>query len=182
MKIYTKKGDRGETSLIGGKRVPKNHARVEAYGTIDELISAIGVVRAYETDGYYKKFIFDIQNNLMNIAAILAAEGDTVKKLPEISVEDVMLLENEIDKINETLPKLSCFVIPGGNLPESFVHLARSICRRAERIIVSLTQEGYTVPEALESYINRLSDFLFIFARRLNKDAENAELWIPQTK
>jgi cob(I)alamin adenosyltransferase len=182
MKIYTKKGDRGETSLIGGKRVSKNHTRVEAYGTIDELISAIGIVRAYETDSYYKKFIFDIQNNLMNIAAILASEEDTVKKLPEISDEDVALLENEIDKITETLPKLKYFVIPGGNLPESFAHLSRSICRRAERVIVSLEKEGYPVPEVLEAYINRLSDFLFTFARRLNKGAENAELWIPQTK
>ncbi|MDR2027893.1 MAG: cob(I)yrinic acid a,c-diamide adenosyltransferase [Prevotellaceae bacterium] len=182
MKIYTKKGDRGETSLIGGKRVPKNHTRVEAYGTVDELISAIGIVRACETDSYYKKFILDIQNNLMNIAAILAAEGDTVKKLPEISAEDLALLENEIDRITETLPKLDRFVIPGGNVPESFAHLSRSICRRAERIIVSLTKEGYPVPELVEAYINRLSDFLFTFARRLNKEAENADLWIPKTK
>jgi cob(I)alamin adenosyltransferase len=182
MKIYTKKGDKGETSLIGGKRVPKNHARVEAYGTVDELISAIGIIRALETDDYYKKFILDIQNNLMNIAAILASEGDTAKKLPEVSGEEIASLENEIDKISETLPKLDHFVIPGGTLPESFAHLSRSICRRAERSIVTLIDEGYPVPEYVETYINRLSDFLFTFARRLNNDAEKAELWIPDIK
>ncbi|MDR1887698.1 MAG: cob(I)yrinic acid a,c-diamide adenosyltransferase [Prevotellaceae bacterium] len=182
MKIYTKQGDRGETSLIGGKRVSKNHIRVEAYGTIDELISAIGIVRACETDVYYRGFILDIQNKLMNIAAILATEGDTVKKMPAISGEDIDALESEIDKITATLPKLTHFVIPGGNLSESFAHLSRSICRRAERIMVSLTDEGYQVPELLEAYINRLSDFLFTFARKLNKEAENTELWIPKTK
>ncbi|MDR1130719.1 MAG: cob(I)yrinic acid a,c-diamide adenosyltransferase [Prevotellaceae bacterium] len=182
MKIYTKKGDKGETSLAGGKKVPKNHIRVEAYGTIDELISAIGIVRACETVSYYKKLIWDIQNKLMDIAAILASDGDTAKQLPEISDEDVAALENEIDKISAELPKLSCFIIPGANLSESFVHLSRSICRRAERVIVTLTQEGHQIPAPLEAYINRLSDFLFTFARRLNKDAENMELWIPKVK
>ncbi|MDR1593169.1 MAG: cob(I)yrinic acid a,c-diamide adenosyltransferase [Prevotellaceae bacterium] len=182
MKVYTKKGDRGETSLVGGKRVPKNHIRVEAYGAIDELISAIGIVRACETDEYYRKFIFGIQNKLMNIAAILASEGDAVKQLPEISGSDVVELENEIDRITGTLPKLNHFVIPGGNLSESFAHLARSICRRSERIIVALTQEGHYVPESLEAYVNRLSDFLFTFARKLNCDAENQEIWIPKIK
>jgi cob(I)alamin adenosyltransferase len=182
MKIYTKKGDRGETSLIGGKRVPKNHVRVEAYGAIDELISAIGMVRACETDEYYKKFIFEIQNKLMNIAALLASEGEAVKQLPEISSNDVATLENEIDKITVSLPKLNHFVIPGGNLPESFAHLARSICRRSERIIVSLTQEGHQVPELLEAYVNRLSDFLFTYARRMNQETENTEIWIPKIK
>ncbi|MDR1582792.1 MAG: cob(I)yrinic acid a,c-diamide adenosyltransferase [Prevotellaceae bacterium] len=182
MKVYTRKGDKGETSLIGGKKVLKNHIRVEAYGTVDELISAIGIVRACETDDYYKQFIFDIQNKLMNIAAILATEGDTVKQLPKITDKDVAILENEIDRITETLPKLTHFVIPGKNLSESFVHLSRSICRRVERIIVSLVNEGYQVPEPLEAYINRLSDFLFTFALKQNKDAENAEIWIPEIK
>jgi cob(I)alamin adenosyltransferase len=185
MKVYTKKGDRGETSLVGGKRVAKNHIRVEAYGAIDELISAIGVVRAGETDDYYKQFILDIQNKLMNIAAILASEGETTKKLPEITGEDIAVLENEIDKITATLPKLNSFVIPGGNLSESFAHLARTICRRAERIIVSLINEGHYVPEYLEAYINRLSDFLFTFARRMNQMTENTgntEIWIPKIK
>jgi cob(I)alamin adenosyltransferase len=182
MKVYTKKGDKGETSLIGGKRVSKNHIRVEAYGTIDELISAIGLIRACETDCYYKSFILEIQNKLMNIAAILAAEGDIVKKMPKISAEDVIALEKEIDKITETLPKLDHFVIPGGNLAESFAHLARSICRRAERIIVSLTEQGYQVPEFVEAYINRLSDFLFTFARRIDNGLETTEFWIPDVK
>jgi cob(I)alamin adenosyltransferase len=180
MKVYTKTGDRGETSLIGGKRVAKNHVRVEAYGAVDELISAIGIVRAGETDDYYKQFILEIQNKLMNVAAILASEGDVTKRLPEITGDDVVALENEIDKITAALPKLNSFVIPGGNISESFAHLARSICRRAERIIVSLRNEGHHVPDVLEIYINRLSDFLFIFARRLNRKAENAEIWTPK--
>jgi cob(I)alamin adenosyltransferase len=182
MKVYTKKGDRGETSLIGGKRAPKNHIRIEAYGTIDELLSAIGIVRACETDDYYGNFIFEIQNKLMDIAAILASEGDVAKKIPEITDRDVVILENEIDRMTATLPKLSNFVIPGKNLPESFAHLARCICRRAERIIVSLTAEGHQVPELVEAYINRLSDFLFTFARRLNRDTKSAEIWIPKIK
>jgi cob(I)alamin adenosyltransferase len=182
MKVYTKKGDKGETSLIGGKRAPKNHIRVEAYGTIDELISAIGIIRACETDNYYKKIIWDIQNKLMDIAAILASDGDTAKQLPEISDEDIAALENEIDKMTAELPKLTHFIIPGGNLSESFAHLSRSICRRAERVIVTLMQEGYQVPELTEAYINRLSDFLFTYARILNKDNENSEFWIPKMK
>jgi len=182
MKVYTKKGDRGETSLVGGKRVMKNHIRVEAYGAVDELISAIGLIRACEIEDYYKKFILEIQNKLMDAAAILASEGDVVKRLPEISAADVAVLENEIDRITGTLPKLDHFVIPGGNLTESFAHLARTICRRAERVIISLTEEGYLVPEALEAYINRLSDFLFTFARKMDKDLETTEIWIPKTK
>jgi cob(I)alamin adenosyltransferase len=182
MKVYTKKGDRGETSLVGGKRVMKNHIRVEAYGAVDELISAIGLIRACEIEDYYKKFILEIQNKLMDAAAILASEGDVVKRLPEISAADVAVLEDEIDRITETLPKLDHFVISGGNLTESFAHLARTICRRAERVIISLTEEGYLVPEALEAYINRLSDFLFTFARKMDKDLETTEIWIPKTK
>jgi cob(I)alamin adenosyltransferase len=182
MKVYTKKGDNGETSLVGGKRVMKNHIRVEAYGTVDELISAIGLIRACEIGDYYKQFILGIQNKLMDAAAILASEDDVVKRIPEISAADVAVLENEIDKITETLPKLDHFVIPGGNLTESYAHLSRSICRRAERVIISLTEEGYHVPEALEAYINRLSDFLFTFARKMDKDLETTEIWIPKTK
>ncbi|MDR0384454.1 MAG: cob(I)yrinic acid a,c-diamide adenosyltransferase [Prevotellaceae bacterium] len=180
MKVYTKKGDRGETSLIGGKRVPKNHIRVEAYGTIDELISVIGIVRASEADDYYRKFMLEIQNKLMNIAAILASDENATKKLPGISGEDVATLENEIDKITETLPAINGFVVPGENLSESFVHLSRSICRRAERMIVSMASEGYRIPDPLEAYINRLSDFLFTFARRLSQDTEHIEIWIPK--
>jgi cob(I)alamin adenosyltransferase len=182
MKIYTKQGDRGETSLIGGRRAPKNHPRVEAYGAIDELIAVIGIVRASETDSYYKQTVFDIQNNLMNIAAILASEGDNTKRLPEISDNDIATLEREIDRISESLPALKHFVIPGANLSESFAHLARSICRRAERVIVSMVEDGYSVPEPVSAYMNRLSDFLFIYARRLSGDAEKTELWIPKTR
>jgi cob(I)alamin adenosyltransferase len=168
MKIYTKKGDRGETSLIGGKRVPKNHIRVEAYGTVDELISSLGILRAYEQEPYYGEFLLSVQNTLMNISARLAAEGDIVKKLPEISTDEVSALESEIDKITATLPALGAFVIPGGNVPEAFAHLSRCICRRAERIVVAL--QDNSLPEPLLEYINRLSDFLFVYARKQDRD------------
>lgn len=183
MKVYTKKGDKGETSLIGGKRVLKNNMRVEAYGTVDELISSIGIVRACRIEKHYKDFILEIQSKLMTIAAILATEGDEVKKLPKITKVDVKKLENEIDKINDTLPELKKFVIPGGSLPEAYAHMSRSICRRAERVIISLIDKKYEIPDIVLTYINRLSDFLFIFARKLDKDKKIADLqWIPKTE
>ncbi|MDR2564257.1 MAG: cob(I)yrinic acid a,c-diamide adenosyltransferase [Prevotellaceae bacterium] len=182
MKIYTKKGDGGETSLVGGARVPKNHPRVEAYGTVDELISHLGVVRAYCADEYYKKFIFEVQDRLMTCSALLASDGDTAKKLPEIKLDDIEAIETEIDKIDATLPPLRLFVIPGGSPAEAFCHVARSVCRRAERGAVRLAQD-YEVPELVVKYLNRLSDFLFTFARKLDIDAgANDEVWNPKVK
>ncbi|MDR2424233.1 MAG: cob(I)yrinic acid a,c-diamide adenosyltransferase [Prevotellaceae bacterium] len=176
MKIYTKKGDGGETSLIGGKRVPKNNIRVDAYGTVDELISALGTIRALEQEAYYKEFILLIQNKLMNIGAILASDGSTTKTLPEIADSDVERLENEIDRITETLPRLNSFIIPGGNLPESLAHLSRCICRRAERVCITLTDSETNVPPLLLKYLNRLSDFLFIYARKKDDDLNSKEI------
>ena len=183
MKIYTKKGDRGETSLIGGKRVSKSHIRVEAYGTVDELISSLGVLRACEEDTYYGEFLLSVQNILMNISAILAAEEGVAKKLPEILTDEVSVLETEIDKITATLPALGAFVIPGGSLPEAFAHVSRCICRRTERIVVALVEQGNQVPEPLMEYINRLSDFLFIYARKKDLDRKTVDIvWKPDVK
>lgn len=179
MKIYTKKGDGGETSLIGGKRVPKNNIRVEAYGTVDELISALGTVRALEQEADYKDLLLLIQNKLMTIGAILASDGSGTKSLPEIVASDVERLENEIDKITEMLPPLNSFIIPGGNLPEALAHLSRCICRRAERICISLTESETNVPPLLLQYLNRLSDFLFIYARKKDRDLNSKEIaWL----
>jgi cob(I)alamin adenosyltransferase len=168
MKIYTKKGDKGETSLIGGARVPKNHIRVEAYGAVDELIAAIGIVRAHEQVARYRDLLLEIQNVLMNAAALLAADETATVKLPEITDSNIANLEHAIDEISAQLPPLRSFIIPGEHPTESFVHLARSICRRAERVIVSLNAQSHPVPEALLQYINRLSDFLFAFAREID--------------
>ena len=179
MKVYTKKGDKGETSLIGGKRVLKNHIRVNAYGTIDELISSIGIVRAYITETYYKEFLLKIQNNLMNVASILSAEGDFLKKIPEVKEIEITEIEKEIDKISQTLPALRYFVIPGNNIIEAHIHLSRTICRRAERIVVAMIEEKYTIPENILTYLNRLSDFLFVFARKMDSESQDT-LWIPK--
>ena len=182
MKIYTKKGDGGKTSLVGGTRVSKHHPRVEAYGTVDELISHLGVVRAYCADEYYKKFIFEVQDRLMTCSALLASDGDTAKKLPEIKPDDIAALEAEIDKLDAILPPLRLFVIPGGAPAEAFCHVARSVCRRAERDAVRLAQD-YEVPELAVKYLNRLSDFLFTFARKIDLDAgTNDEVWIPSVQ
>jgi len=183
MKVYTKTGDRGETSLIGGKRVLKNNIRVESYGAIDELISSLGIVRASDIDVYYKDFILNIQDKLMNAASILAAEGDIAKKLPKIDDNDIEILEKEIDRITEKLPLIKYFVLPGGNLPEAYAHMSRSICRRAERVIITMIEREYDVPEVLLRYINRLSDFLFSFARLLDVVHESGDMfWIPETE
>ncbi|MDR1898314.1 MAG: cob(I)yrinic acid a,c-diamide adenosyltransferase [Prevotellaceae bacterium] len=183
MKIYTKTGDAGKTYLIGGKRVFKNDAKVEAYGTVDELLSSLGIVRSLITDADDGNFILAIQKKLMDIASILASDEATMKKLPEITAQDIDTLEREIDKLTASLPVSTYFVIPGENSVESFVHLSRSICRRAERDIVSLLQEEYFVPELLLKYINRLSDYLFTLARKLNNDLGYKDIyWIPEVK
>ncbi|MDR0559858.1 MAG: cob(I)yrinic acid a,c-diamide adenosyltransferase [Prevotellaceae bacterium] len=178
MKIYTKKGDRGETSLIGGKRVPKNHIRVEAYGTVDELVSSLGIVKTLEPDVYYRDFILSVQNKLLDAGSILAAEGTVAKKLPEVTQSDVNILENEIDRINDALPALDCFIIPGVNQLEASIHLSRCICRRSERNIVSLTENNIQIPEILLEYFNRLSDFLFVYARKKGREQNSQDiLW-----
>ncbi|MDR1551881.1 MAG: cob(I)yrinic acid a,c-diamide adenosyltransferase [Prevotellaceae bacterium] len=178
MKIYTKTGDKGITSLIGGTRVPKFHIRVEAYGTVDELISYIGLIRSQKIDLHIIATLHQIQIKLMDIAAIVASD-ERAKKLRQITDDDIYLLENEIDKYDAELEPLRYFVLPGGHNCPSFCHIARCICRRAERLILRVDEE-YPVPENVLIYINRLSDYLFILARKLHKDLDIQELlWIP---
>ncbi len=167
-KIYTKTGDKGSTSLIGGVRVPKNHIRIESYGTIDELNSHIGMVNDLAANAEISTRLREIQDRLFTIGSELATSPDKeVKmKLPDLHPEDVQYLEQLIDQMNRTLPEMRSFIIPGGNLAASACHVARCVCRRAERLCVGMAKEQETqVPELIIQYLNRLSDFLFVLAR-----------------
>lgn len=166
-KIYTKTGDRGSTSLIGGVRVPKNHIRIESYGTVDELNSYMGMVRDSADNTLITEWIHEVQDRLFTIGSVLATNPDKeVKmKLPDLHEADVIFLEQKIDEMNEQLPEMRSFILPGGNFAASTTHVARCICRRAERICVGMQQEDQVVPDLIIQYLNRLSDFLFVLAR-----------------
>jgi cob(I)alamin adenosyltransferase len=181
MKIYTKTGDGGKTSLIGGKRVPKYHLRIEAYGTIDELISYIGLIRSNEFEFLNKAELVEIQDKLMVCASILAADCEDCKvRIPELNNADIAMLEKSIDDMDASLPGLRSFILPGGNSVISYCHIARTVCRRSERIIIRLSEELF-VPENVLKYINRLSDYLFTLARKLGKDFNIEEIpWHPR--
>lgn len=164
-KIYTKTGDTGETSLIGGVRVPKSHIRIESYGTIDELNSYLGLIKDQLIDGKVQELFYEIQDRLFTIGSVLASDPEKSKmKIPDLHEEDLLLLEKAIDSMNEELPELKSFVLPGGNIVASHCHVARCICRRAERMVVLLSQNA-PVPSLIISYLNRLSDYLFVLAR-----------------
>lgn len=175
-KIYTKTGDKGETSLIGGKRVPKYHDRIEAYGTLDELNAFIGMIRDQDIDEHTRKMLIEIQDRVFTAESLLAedAESPSPRKLPEIFEDDIKLLENEIDLMNETLPPIQNFVLPGGHPVVSYCHIARTVCRRAERITLKLSQH-YTVPPLVVKYLNRLSDYLFVLSRKMTMDFDATE-------
>ncbi len=182
MKIYTKTGDKGKTSLFTGTRVPKHHIRIESYGTVDELNSAIGLVRDQEIDAHSKKSLISIQDKLFTVGAILATEPkkDNRLKIPRIEEEDILFLEREIDKMNEELPPMTHFILPGGHTTVSYCHVARTTCRRAERMI-SYLHEKEPVQERVIAYINRLSDYLFVLARKLSKQLNAEEVkWVPK--
>lgn len=181
MKIYTKTGDKGYTSLIGGTRVPKHHLRIEAYGTVDELNSYIGLIRDQEITGYDKEILKQIQDRLFTIGASLAADPERSKMvIPDLYPEDVELLEQEIDRMNEELPPLRHFILPGGDNTISFCHIARCVCRRAERLSVHLAGES-KVDETVNIYLNRLSDYLFTLARKVAHERNVPENeWVPR--
>ncbi len=180
MKIYTKTGDKGTTSLIGGKRVAKYHPRIEAYGTVDELISNIGLLRDQDIDHEAKLFLIQIQDKLMNCASILAADCTDCKvKIPKILSEDIKTVELEIDKMETLLEPLESFILPGGHPIVSMCHICRTICRRCERIIIKLSEET-PVPDELIIYINRLSDFFFVLSRKAAKELNIDQIpWKP---
>lgn len=183
MKIYTKTGDNGLTSLIGGTRVPKHHIRIESYGTVDELNSYIGLIRDQDIDAHDQEVLKQIQDRLFTIGASLATDPEKSKMVtPDLEPSDVELLEIEMDMMNESLPELRHFILPGGNNAVSFCHIARCVCRRAERVTVQLAEQS-TVDEKVNIYLNRLSDYLFTLARKIandNKIAENQ--WIPRVR
>jgi len=181
MKIYTKTGDQGYTSLIGGTRVPKHHLRIESYGTVDELNSHIGLIRDQPIAEHHRDVLKQIQDRLFTIGASLAADPEKSRMvIPDLHLEDIELLEKEMDAMNEQLPDLKHFILPGGNTIISYCHLARCVCRRAERITVHLAQES-TVDEKVNIYLNRLSDYLFTLARKLANEQNITEnQWIPR--
>lgn len=167
-RIYTKTGDQGETGLFGGKRLPKNHLRIEAYGTVDELNAFLGLLRDY-SQGDTVNVLKAIQDRLFTIGANLASDPDKTMEVPDIHESDIEVLEKEIDRMNEELPPLKNFILPGGHPQVSQCHMARCVCRRAERRVVALSQEEYVLP-ILIKYLNRLSDYLFVLGRMMAKE------------
>ncbi len=181
MKIYTKTGDKGQTSLIGGPRVAKHHMRIEAYGTVDELNSHIGLIRDQQIDAHSKSILIEIQDRLFTIGSLLASDPEKSRmKVPDLLETDVTLLENEMDKMNESLPEMHSFILPGGHTTVSFCHIARCVCRRAERLTIHLSENSF-VSELVIKYLNRLSDFLFMLARKFTQDLKAEEIvWKPR--
>jgi cob(I)alamin adenosyltransferase len=166
-KIYTRTGDKGSTSLIGGVRVPKNHIRIESYGTVDELNSQLGMVTDLCNNPQITLWLREVQDRLFTLGSELATapDKDIKMKLPDLHDADITWMEDRIDEMNEVLPEMRSFIIPGGNIGASAAHVARCICRRAERICVGIDAEGEVIPELAVRYLNRLSDFLFVLAR-----------------
>lgn len=188
MKIYTKTGDKGTTALFGGTRVPKSHIRIDAYGTVDELNSHIGLVKDTYANEHTKQLLNRIQDRLFTIGAILATDPEKAKlkngkerlSIPKITDEDIEQLEQEIDLMNEALPPMTHFILPGGHPSVSYCHITRCVCRRAERLAAALYNLTPFEEKVLQ-YLNRLSDYLFVLARKISKDVNAEEVkWIPE--
>jgi cob(I)alamin adenosyltransferase len=183
MKIYTKTGDKGTTSLIGGTRVSKSHLRIEAYGTVDELNSYTGLCKDLLTDENSKAVLQEIQDRLFTIGSALACDPEKERKMniPDLKETDIALLEKEIDKMNDVLPSMKSFILPGGHSSISHLHVARCVCRRAERCCVRLESEKNEVDPIIIKYLNRLSDYLFILARYTGQKLNVADIpWKPR--
>ena len=180
-KIYTKTGDKGQTSLIGGTRIPKFDDRIEAYGTVDELNSHIGLIRDQQIEDNSRAILIEVQDRLFTIGSLLAADPEKNKMaLPQISESDIELLEKEIDKMNEVSPEMKHFVLPGGHTTISYCHIARCVCRRAERCVLRLNEQ-HPVDELIYKYLNRLSDYLFVLSRKITFDLQADETpWKPR--
>jgi cob(I)alamin adenosyltransferase len=181
MKIYTKGGDKGKTSLIGGTRVAKHHIRIHSYGTVDELNAYIGLISSQDIDTESKLILKEIQDRLFTIGASLASDPElSVVKIPDLLDSDITLLEKEIDKMNAQLPPLKHFILPGGGTLVSYSHLARCVCRRAERLVVELAETSFVEPKVV-IYLNRLSDYLFVLGRKFGADTKAEEvIWVPR--
>jgi len=183
MKIYTKTGDRGTTSLFGGKRVSKADLRIDTYGTVDELNSWVGLVRDQEVNQKRKTVLVDIQDRLFTIGSMLATEpGNTKVKIPVLRESDITYLENQIDAMEAELPPMRFFVLPGGHTAVSFCHVTRTVCRRAERLAIAL-QAVEEVHALVIQYLNRLSDYLFVLSRKMAQELSAEETaWKPKTE
>ena len=182
VKIYTKKGDDGTTGLLGGVRVAKHHARIEAYGNVDELNSWIGLLRDELENTEFAEQLLEIQDRLFTIGSHLALDPDYdgKMKLPELVSTDVQVLENAMDAMDNVLPPMKNFVLPGGHKVVSYCHIARCVCRRAERSVTFLTEQS-SVPNVIVSYLNRMSDFLFVMSRKVAMDKNVQEIpWKPR--
>ena len=178
MKIYTKTGDKGTTSLVGGTRVPKTHIRLEAYGTVDELNSNLGLLITYLLDGKDKDFLQQVQDRLFAVGSQLATDREKMelKEASIISPEQVEMVEREIDRLDTLLPPLSAFILPGGSRGAAVCHVCRTVCRRAERRILALAEQVEIASELL-AYVNRLSDYLFVLSRKMNQDDKKGEIF-----
>jgi len=184
MKIYTKTGDKGKTALIGGTKVPKSHIRIETYGTIDELNSYIGLVNDYITDEATNTLLKEIQDRLFTIGSSLACDPEKEPKLkiPDLKEEDLTALEKAIDQMDAALPPMKSFLLPGGHIAVSTAHVARCVCRRAERSCVRLQEESLYVEPIVIRYLNRLSDYLFMLSRYTGHLLNAPEIpWKPRT-
>lgn len=181
MKIYTKTGDAGTTSLFGGKRVSKSDLRIDTYGTVDELNAFVGLLRDQEVNKKRKEILTEIQDRLFTIGSMLATEpGNTKVKIPTLVEADIAFLEKEIDAMDAMLESMRFFVLPGGHASVSFGHVARTVCRRAERLVIALNQVDPVAPLVIQ-YLNRLSDYLFVLCRKMAKELNVEETpWHPR--
>ncbi len=183
LKIYTKTGDGGKTSLIGGTKVPKSHLRIGAYGTVDELNAFIGLLGDQIADSHGREILREIQDRLFTIGSALACDPnkEIAMKIPDLLESDILLLENEMDSMNEKLPEMKSFILPGGHITVSTAHICRTICRRAERSIVELDGTEKVAQPLIIKYLNRLSDYLFVLARYIGHLNGSAEIkWSPR--
>lgn len=183
IKIYTRTGDKGTTSLIGGTKVPKSHLRIEAYGTIDELNSFIGLCRDMITDTPVRETLLNVQDRLFTIGSSLACDPkkEPSLRLPDLEEEDVESLERQIDRMNEVLPTMTHFILPGGHPTVSHLHITRCVCRRAERCCVRLELESLEVDPVILKYLNRLSDYMFVLGRYIAAQLKVEEnIWKPR--
>jgi cob(I)alamin adenosyltransferase len=183
LKIYTKTGDKGKTSLIGGTKVPKNHQRIEAYGTVDELNAFIGLLNDSINNVDTRLLLKEIQDRLFTIGSTLATDPKkkVSMKIPALEEGDVLLLEQKMDEMNEVLPPMKSFILPGGHPTVSIAHICRTVCRRAERSCVSLLETSTTIDPLVIKYLNRLSDYFFVLARWLSHTLKAAEVvWKPR--
>lgn len=175
MKIYSCRGDDGTTSISGGKRLHKHHPRIEALGTVDELVSWIGLLRVHEEIHDHSSFLIGIQKQLMTFSSALSAENEQGSEEMFIDGDPVSILEKEIDRLQETLPGLKKCILPGGNILISYVHITRCICRRAERKLVKLAEKEI-IPPLTAKYLNRLADYLFVLSRKISLDLDIKEI------